>query len=301
MSGIGESRTDLLIWLNDLLQLNYKRVEECGTGAAYCQIMDSIYGDVPMHRVRFESTAEYEYQTNYKILQSCFAKHKIEKTVYVDKLLRCKFQDNLEFLQWIKRFWAQNKDDTPYDPSSRRRYRPVTSGNNIHQAGPSQPNSSNTSTPGVLNISKRKSAGYIGLANKPSRNSSEQLVGLQAELSQSHATIRSLENDMDTLKETVSLMENERDFYYTKLRDIEILVQTTQDLITEGLYGQDPSELEKFLSKIQKILYATGNEGEGQNNRETLISEDANNVGIISNDIIGGNAKPNLIVDDETF
>lgn len=38
------SRTDLLAWLNDLLQLNYTKVEQCGTGAAYCQILDSIYG-----------------------------------------------------------------------------------------------------------------------------------------------------------------------------------------------------------------------------------------------------------------
>ena len=41
---MGESRTELLAWLNDLLQLNYTKVEQCGTGGAYCQIMDSIYG-----------------------------------------------------------------------------------------------------------------------------------------------------------------------------------------------------------------------------------------------------------------
>jgi len=38
------SRTDLLAWLNELLQLNYTKVEQCGTGGAYCQILDSIYG-----------------------------------------------------------------------------------------------------------------------------------------------------------------------------------------------------------------------------------------------------------------
>jgi hypothetical protein len=41
---MGESRTELLQWLNDLLQLNYTKIEQCGTGAAYCQIFDSIYG-----------------------------------------------------------------------------------------------------------------------------------------------------------------------------------------------------------------------------------------------------------------
>ena len=41
---MGESRTELIGWVNELLQLNYTKVEQCGTGGAYCQIMDSIYG-----------------------------------------------------------------------------------------------------------------------------------------------------------------------------------------------------------------------------------------------------------------
>ena len=41
---MGESRTELLAWLNDLLQVNYTKVEQCGTGGAYCQIMDSVFG-----------------------------------------------------------------------------------------------------------------------------------------------------------------------------------------------------------------------------------------------------------------
>jgi hypothetical protein len=51
----GVSRTDLLQWLNDLLQINYTKVEQCGTGAAYCQIFDSIYG-------KFGSSAHLTYR-----------------------------------------------------------------------------------------------------------------------------------------------------------------------------------------------------------------------------------------------
>lgn len=40
---MGESRSELLAWLNELLQVNYTRIEQCGTGAVYCQILDSIY------------------------------------------------------------------------------------------------------------------------------------------------------------------------------------------------------------------------------------------------------------------
>ena len=41
---MGESRTELIQWLNRLLQINYTKVEQCGTGGAYCQVMDSIFG-----------------------------------------------------------------------------------------------------------------------------------------------------------------------------------------------------------------------------------------------------------------
>ena len=41
---MGEARTELLAWLNDLLQINYTKVEQCGTGGAYCQVIDSVYG-----------------------------------------------------------------------------------------------------------------------------------------------------------------------------------------------------------------------------------------------------------------
>ena len=36
-------KNELLSWLNELLQLNYTKVEQCANGAAYCQIMDAIY------------------------------------------------------------------------------------------------------------------------------------------------------------------------------------------------------------------------------------------------------------------
>ena len=49
---MGESRTELLAWLNDLLQVNYTKIEQCGTGGAYCQIMDSIYGEAVLSAAR---------------------------------------------------------------------------------------------------------------------------------------------------------------------------------------------------------------------------------------------------------
>ena len=101
---MGESRSELLAWLNELLQINYTKVEQCGTGAAYCQILDSIYRtflpfdsfsrlspwvwhlciygvvvDIPMTRVKMNAKHEYEFIANFKVMQNVFKSKRIEK------------------------------------------------------------------------------------------------------------------------------------------------------------------------------------------------------------------------------
>ena len=40
--------------------------------------------------------------------------------VPVDKLVKGKFQDNFEFVQWFKKFYEHNYNDAPYDPVEAR-------------------------------------------------------------------------------------------------------------------------------------------------------------------------------------
>ena len=101
---MGESRSELLAWVNELLQINYTRVEQCGTGAAYCQVLDSIYRasirsisfyprflsgsfayvsgfsvDLPMTRVKMNAKHEYEFIANFKVMQNVFKAKRIDK------------------------------------------------------------------------------------------------------------------------------------------------------------------------------------------------------------------------------
>ena len=54
------------------------------------------------------------------------------------------------------------------------------------------------------------------------------------------------------LKETVAGLERERDFYFSKLRDIEVLVQGAMDADPEA--EKDEGHI---LKQIQTILYST--------------------------------------------
>jgi RP/EB family microtubule-associated protein len=234
---MSESRTELIAWLNDLLQVNYTKVEQCGTGGAYCQIMDSVFGDVQMSRVKMNAKHEYEYIANFKILQNIFKAKKIDKPIPIEKLVKCKMQDNLEFLQWAKRFWDANYHGNGYDPVARRRGAPTDTPATI---APLAPTHRGGVGPSLTTAGGNRAGGRTPISGHRSASAqpNEAIQALQAQL-----------KEMSTHMEG---LEKERDFYFAKLRDIEILVQ-------QELESSDRSESKDadVLKEIQKILYST--------------------------------------------
>jgi len=227
---MGESRQELLHWLNSLLQLNITKVEQCGTGAALCQVFDSIYLDVPMGRVKFNVNTEYAYIQNFKILQNCLTRHAIDRTVPVESLIKCRMQDNLEFLQWSKRHWDQYFPGHDYDALARRK----SSGAPIASAAaPAARTSSGPAARKPANTTAPRAAPRVGSAA-------------------GGGTSAALRQENEAQKEAIAGLEKERDFYFSKLRDIELLIQTAIE---------DNPEVEKedkgLVKNIQAILYST--------------------------------------------
>lgn len=115
-------RGEILSWVNTLLSVNLEYIEQLGTGSVYCQILDAIYpGKIPISKVNWKAKLEYEFINNFKILQQSFLKLNIKKYIEVEKLSKAKYQDNLEFVQWMKRFYDLNHTKAePYDAKERR-------------------------------------------------------------------------------------------------------------------------------------------------------------------------------------
>ncbi|KAK0363892.1 microtubule integrity protein mal3 [Friedmanniomyces endolithicus] len=239
---MGESRQELLAWLNGLLQLNITKVEQCGTGAAYCQIYDSIFLDIPMSRVKFNANSEYQYLENFKILSNCFRKHHVDRPLTVEQLTKCKMQDNLEFLQWTKRYWDQYYPGGDYDALARRKG--TGPGAAPSAAVPAAtPTSARTST--SANTGARRPGPMGGATGTAPRTASRQ-TGAGGPAS------TALQQKNAELMETVQGLERERDFYFSKLRDIELLIQQAME--------NDPALEEEeggLLKQIQTILYST--------------------------------------------
>ena len=145
-------------------------------------------------------------------------------------------QDNLEFLQWTKRYWDQYFPGHDYDAVARRKA--------AGTAGPAAP----AARPSAVGAGARKPATSAARAG-PRTGSA---AGGAAIGAGGGAAAMALRQENETMKEAIAGLEKERDFYFSKLRDIELLLQTAIE--------QDP-EIEKdengLVRNIQAILYST--------------------------------------------
>lgn len=236
------SKKVLLDWLNDFFELNYVKVEECASGAIYCQILDAIYpGKVPMSRVNWKAKNDYEFVNNFKIVQGVMNKQNITKPVHIDKLVKAKYQDNLEFLQWFKHFFECRYGGQEYNARSRR----GAKGPAKKKTGsaPSRAAARPTSARTATKAAPKASSG----AGKGSAADKEKIAELQT---------------------TVEGLEKERDFYFGKLREVEVLCQAE-----DSDQGTCTTKAE-LVAAVLAILYKVDDEEEGEGAEEAAPEED---------------------------
>ncbi|XP_066558395.1 microtubule-associated protein RP/EB family member 1b isoform X4 [Amia ocellicauda] len=231
------SRHDMLAWINESLKINHTKIELLCSGAAYCQFMDMLFpGCIPLKKVKFQAKLEHEFIHNFKLLQASFKRMAVDKIIPVDKLIKGKFQDNFEFVQWFKKFFDANYDGKDYDPVAAR------------QGQETMP-MPNPATPALNKPKKIPSTGSAApqrpsVAKAPPKVAP---VGLRRPGGAGNGDEEKAElvQEVNLLKLTIEDMEKERDFYFGKLRNIELICQEK-----EG--ENDPT-----LQRIVDILYAT--------------------------------------------
>ncbi|MCQ8115730.1 hypothetical protein NP565_24495, partial [Vibrio parahaemolyticus] len=75
------------------MSLNYTKVEQLCSGAAYCQFMDMLFpGCISLRKVKFQAKLEHEYIHNFKLLQASFKRMNVDKVIPVEKLVKGRFQ-----------------------------------------------------------------------------------------------------------------------------------------------------------------------------------------------------------------
>ena len=262
------------------------------TGAVACQLMDYLFpGSIPLKRVNWEAKNSFEFVQNYKLLQAAFTKNRVQKYIDVDKLIRAKYQDNLEFCQWLKAFHDQQQMYGParedYDPSAARAKgkgaksftstlnsaRPARTTSSRTTARPTPPSGkASAARPLTANRTLKSTRGpstQKGNQTKPVSGSSRSQSSRQkqqqkenhnpegpdtivadAGLIKKNAELASRNAELEL---TVAEIEKERDFYFEKLRDVEVLLQVHQ----ERVENNEEVQYEALLKRVFKVLYAT--------------------------------------------
>jgi len=243
------SRHEMLQWINDSLVSNYTKIEQLCSGAAYCQFLDMLFENcVQMKKVKFTAKLEHEYIQNWKQLQTGFKKVGVDKLIPVDKLIKAKFQDNFEFCQWFKKFFDANYGGQEYNAVEAR------GGLDIGPAGPNSgagagankprahaPPSAGAMKPRMAPVAKKTPP------TKPMGAVKPQVVKSQAAPATNLAEVEALAEELTELKCNIEGLEKERDFYFGKLRDIEVLCQD------ENL----KDDAKQLTDAVLNVLYAT--------------------------------------------
>jgi len=255
----------MLNWVNDSLQAEYKKIEELANGAAYAQFMDLLFpGTVPLKKIKFRTNLEHEYIQNFKIVQAAFKRVACDKEIPVDRLIKARFQDNFEFLQWFRKFFDANYEGREYNALEARGNIPI---GNLANAGPAKTLAHRT-VPSTRPVSGRTVTSTTASSHQtvtsthhapvttsvnhhisplsgaaPGRRLTQN--GSSTALDQT--TRLKYENEINELKAAIEAIEKERDFYYGKLRDLEVLCQIEDE------------SAEKMIDKqrILDVLYAT--------------------------------------------
>ncbi|KAL3909544.1 MAG: hypothetical protein SGPRY_009388, partial [Prymnesium sp.] len=186
---------------------------------------------------------EVDFLHNFKILQTAFGKKKIDRFIEVDKLTKRSFQYNMEFLQFIKCYWdmARSQPPTPCNALRGLRFPPR-----------SQHAPDGVAPDAVFHESAGNEQAHLK-QQPPARKAPP--AGAKTA-----PGIGSAKREIADLRLSVDNLERERDFYYTKLREVEILCQ------------QHEGEQVPFLQQILEILYKTDDADEFVN--PELISQE---------------------------
>jgi len=239
-------RVELLSWLNSFLSVSYKKVEEVCSASAYCQIMDAIYpGKVPLQKVKFDAKTEYDFINNFNVLQEVFTKVGIDKKIDVPKLVQGKFQDNLEFLQWMKRYFDlhYNAEENNYDAVGRRAH---AKGGKATTSVKS-PSAKVTSTPPKKTTTPTQTKASPPNMIVPKKSTPITKPSAKGEDSEK---VLELQRQLDEVQTSAAALQTDRDFYLGKLQKIEVICKEKEE--------------EEVSQEVLKVLYATAEETEEQ-------------------------------------
>merc|ERR1719420_920885 len=241
-----------------------------------------------MSRVDFTARQEYEFTRNWKLLQNGFAKAGIDKQIPVQRLIKARYQDNLEFLQWMYKYARDTYNGDPDEPTYDALGRRTKSKGGRDYTGSSQRNSRpqrNRGSHGKENRSRPTSAvmqrgggggsqsrqrdskgrqeragSQSAMANQQAIQELEQLRNenkqLREECDGVKAKLDGIQAEHEEISSIAKDIEKERDFYFSKVVAIENILKAQSD------------QEAPLLKQVYELLYQTEEDQQQQQQQE---------------------------------
>ena len=246
----------MLSWINGLFHTDYKSLESASNGAVACQILDCIYPhSVPMKMVDFSAETPYACQKNYKIFQAAVNKLNLPIAVDVVTLSKQGARESYSFLALLKHFFDTHSNRSNSDTDQSSKYQENTNNSRSLDAWGSDkllsPTSARQTSKSLDNLySDNPVSPTIPSTEETLPNLYQRLMDAEGEKRQLMSEVRKLESLVErheSLRVTrEKMLTQERNFYYCKLREVELLLQETNDV----------RELTKVEQEILEILYS---------------------------------------------
>ena len=238
-------RDELLSWINSIVGVGYRKIEDCANGAAFCQVIDALHPDsINLGKVKFDATSETDIINNYKILQEGLFQNHINKNLHISEFLTKKVNASLEMLQWLYQYSHLLLSSINYNPYERRKQlgikepkltRISSSPNPTYQYKPITPNVAKRPqtalkprTPPTPKLPEISESPSLSQTQKHSLSSSYASTTNSASKSDTERRIRHLEKKVMKLEYELDATIKERDFYWKRLRQIELYCANTE-------------------------------------------------------------------------
>ncbi|MEQ2178124.1 Microtubule-associated protein RP/EB member 2 [Goodea atripinnis] len=167
----------------------------------------------------------------------------------VEKLVKGRFQDNLDFIQWFKKFFDANYDGKEYDPVEARQGQdaipPPDPGEQIFNLPKKSHHAASSPTAGASRLSSTTPKASTPTSRPSSAKKIPAIVSTPAKGEKElEAQVTHLTEQVNTLKLALEGVEKERDYYFSKLREVEMLCQ------------EQGEENSLFVERLMEVLYA---------------------------------------------
>nr|AGE96040.1 microtubule binding protein [Encephalitozoon cuniculi] len=210
-----KSRRELIEWIRSL-GIGISAIEELGKGVAICKILSIIHKDFPQNFVK-NPAGEHDYLRNMKICQEFFGSRNIKLYFPVDRLVKCKMQDNLEVAQWLARYYSKNASERPCGESLKREgpRASILPGTSLQC-----PECKNTRE--IMDAKDNRIKELEGMV----ASMEDRIMQMEADKSRAVDKVPGVKSsaggfDDDEVKSLLMAFEKERDFYFRKLFTIE--------------------------------------------------------------------------------